>query len=322
MTIKTAKTKDKSLSQLPVAVLLFGPTASGKTGLSLPLAQQFGGEIINADSRQVYRHMPIITAMPEPHEFAAAPHHLFDFLEPDQALSAVAWGGLAVRAARDIWARNKVPFFVGGTGFYLKYLTDGLSPIPPTDSATLEGLMAEVNAVGLAALYGELEQADPVLAARLAPGDTHRIVRGLAVVRTTGVPLSVWQEKPVEKPVAARFIKLALCPPREVLYKRIHDRFDTMLSNGLVAEVEAVFARGYLPTLPALTSIGFPVYFEALEGRMSLDAAHEKVLQHMRNYAKRQTTWLRRSYHPDHVFDSADAAEAAGWLEERLASRA
>ena len=301
----------------PLAVLLFGPTASGKTGLSLPLAHHFKGEIINADSRQVYRHMPILTAMPEAHELAAAPHHVFDFLEPDESLSVVRWGALALSAAEDIWQRGGVPFFVGGTGFYLNYLTNGLSPIPATTEGMFEALKAEVTDKGLGPLYDELKAGDPTLAARLAPNDTQRIMRGVAVLRETDKPLSAWQRLPLERPYEARYLKLGLCPPREVLYKRIHDRFDVMLQNGLMDEVTAIYNAGWDPTLPALSSIGFPVYFDYFEGKISLDAAHDKVLQHMRNYAKRQSTWMRHTYAPDKLLTSSDTAEATGWLEEQ-----
>jgi tRNA dimethylallyltransferase len=304
------------------AVLLFGPTASGKTGLSLPLAQAFGGEVINADSRQVYRHMPIITAMPEPHEFAAAPHHLFDYLEPDDRLSVVDWGQQATAVAQAVWARGGIPFFVGGTGFYLRYLTHGLSPVPPTTAAQLAALNAEAAAGGLAPLRAELARVDPDLAARLAPNDTQRTLRGVAVWRATGRPLSDWQREPHQKPLAGRLLRVALCPPRDVLYKRIHDRFEGMLAKGLVAEAEALYAKGYARDLPALSSIGLPLYYDAFEGRLPLERAHDKVLQHMRNYAKRQTTWLRNSYAADTLLDSADAAEAQGWLQKYLPAKA
>lgn len=280
------------------ALIIFGPTASGKTSLGINLAQELNGVIINADSRQIYQEMPIITAMPTAEEFDAAEHLLFDFLKPGEPFSVDQYIGKAKEAISNVTARGKLPIFVGGTGFYLKVLTDGISPVPPIPPVLVESLTAQAETEGTPSLHAQLQKVDPVLAKRLEANDMQRVIRGLAVYQHTKKTLSSYQQLPAEKPFPdINFIKIALIPPRETLYKRIHDRFDVMVQDGVLEEAKMLYDKGYRFDNQALTSLGLKELFHYLDGKIDLETAKEKTLQQMRNYAKRQTTWLRNQYH-------------------------
>lgn len=283
------------------AVVLFGPTAAGKTAASLHLAQALNGQIINADSRQIYQEMPIITAMPTAEEQAAAPHHMFDFLAPDKTFSVGQWLQMARDHAEAIWAEGGLPIFVGGTGFYLKTLMDGISPMPETDTKLQMALEAEADAKGLAPMYAALQKLDPLWAEKVEPTDRQRILRGHLAYLQTGKPLSEWHQLPPQGALEADFVCLAISPPRDVLNARIHNRFLKMIDEGVVDEAKHLYDK-YMKhndrdnVAPSLKSIGLPVYAEYFEGYIFLDEAHQTVVQQMRQYAKRQRTWLRNSY--------------------------
>lgn len=291
----------------PKAVVLFGPTAAGKTAASLHLAQALNGEIINADSRQIYQEMPIITAMPTAKEQASAPHHMFDFLAPDKPFSVGQWRAMAAQNAEEIWAKGKTPLFVGGTGFYLKTLMEGISPMPETDTALQLTLENEVDEKGLEVMYAELQKLDPEWAAKITPHDRQRIVRGHLAYRQTGKTLTAWHKLPPKGALEADFVCLAISPARDVLNARIHNRFLAMIDDGVVAEAEKLYhtymhaaAHGQRRNVaPSSKSIGLPVYADYFEGKITLNEAHETVEQQMRGYAKRQRTWLRNSYPND-----------------------
>ena len=296
-----------------LAVVLFGPTAAGKTAASLRLAAAVGGEIINADSRQLYQDMPIITAMPTAAERAVVPHHLFEVLPPLADFSVNDWLQQVHQIAAGIWARGGVPFIVGGTGFYLDVLMRGISPVPATDSALLADLEAAYSQEGWAAMLARLRAVDATAAAQLKAGDKQRLLRALAVYEGTGRPLSSWQQIPREGALPAQFLKLAVCPPRPVLYQRITDRYTDMLAQGLLAELEGLYKnyQTYLDdparTLPgALSSIGLPEFAAYFKGEKSLEDVNAITLQKMRNYAKRQTTWLRHNYVADILAETGD----------------
>ncbi len=283
------------------AVILFGPTGSGKTAASLEIAKKFSGQIINADSRQIYKEMPIITAMPTAVEQGMVPHHLFEILEPDISFSVTQWLDLAKQKAEEIWQQGGIPIFVGGTGFYLKVLMKGISPIPEADTNLQTEYQYILEEKGIDALYKELENIDPEWAGNVTPQDTQRILRGLIVYKQTGKKLSEWQSEPLTGALDADFLCLAISPPREILNARIHKRFSMMIENGVVDEVRTLYDR-YMQNLsninmyPALKSIGLPIYADFFEGRISLTDAHAISEQQTRRYAKRQRTWLRNSY--------------------------
>lgn len=290
-----------------MAIVLFGPTASGKTGLSIELAKAYNAVIVNIDSRQLYKEMPIISAMPSDDEFAQADHRLFDFLKPDESFDVMRYLNVAKAEAEKIWASGKIPLFVGGTGFYVKTLVEGISPMPEVSQDELQALTAECEEKGLAVLWEETKLADPEWIAKIEENDRHRMLRSLAVYRKTGKPLTQWQTLPKEGALDAKVLQIALIPEREVLYNRINTRYENMIDAGIVEEMKALKEKGYSATLPALTSIGIPEYFAYLEGEVALDAAHEKVATKQRQYAKRQCTWLRNQYNADIILDSASA---------------
>ena len=292
------------------AILLYGPTAAGKTGASLHLAKEFSGEIINADSRQIYQGMPIITAMPSADEQAQAPHHLFDFLPPTESFSVGRWLTLAKEKAEEIWARGGVPIFVGGTGFYLRVLREGISPMPETDTDILNSYQSRLEREGNEKLYEELKKIDPTWAAKTSPEDSHRLLRGLSIYKQTGKTLSQWQEEPLAGALQADFLALAISPERDVLNERIHLRYQIMVEEGVLDEARNLYDK-YLKDLnpenvppPALKSIGLFDYADYFSGKITEQEAHDRVAQQMRKYAKRQRTWLRNSYGPDEVFEN------------------
>lgn len=289
------------------AITIFGPTASGKTSLGINIAQQLNGIIINADSRQIYQEMPIITAMPSKEEFASATHLLFDFLKPGEPFSVDEYILKAKKECKAIFQNNKLPIFVGGTGFYLKVLMEGLSPIPAIPHEIINELTQKAQEHGTSSLHKQLESIDPTIAAKLEPEDSHRVIRAISVYMHTNNTLTSYQNLPLEPPMPdVSFIKVAIIPKREILYKRIHDRFDIMLKEGVVEEAQHLYEKGYIFNNQALTSLGLKELFSYIEGQTSLDEACDKTLQQMRRYAKRQTTWLRNQYKADILLESCE----------------
>jgi len=298
----------------PLALALTGPTASGKTGAALALAQAWasrgGVEIISVDSALVYRGMDIGTAKPTPHELASVPHHLIDVRDPLQAYSAAEFVRDAESLMQHIRARGRLPLLVGGTMLYFKTLLEGLSDMPPADAEIRAQLQEDLKQHGLEALYQHLQTIDPVTAARLAPADTQRILRALEVWRLTARPISSFQIR--GKPVAWRndVAMISLEPvERSWLHTRIEQRFDQMLEQGLVAEVQALRARGDLHAdLPSMRCVGYRQVWEALEQSTPLDVMRDKGIAATRQLAKRQITWLRSMPHRHAV--AADAHDA------------
>lgn len=292
---------------LPPVLVLFGPTASGKSGLALALAEALNGEIINADSRQIYSGMPIITACPTADDYARIPHHLYEFLQPDVRYSAGDYAKASTARIDAVQARGKTAIVVGGTGFYLRALMEGISPIPEVPLGVAAAAEAEV-AESPPKAYERLQTLDAPWAACIHPTDCQRIARGLAVYDATGTPLSTWQEAP-RQAAPFRFIKLALCPPREVLHARIAARWQQMLEEGLLEEIRALQHVGYAATLPALTGLGVAELYRHLDGELTLEQAVELGIISHRQYAKRQVTWLNNQYAAAHTFTTANPAE-------------
>jgi tRNA dimethylallyltransferase len=270
-----------------------GPTGVGKSDLAVAAALRLGGEIVNADSMQVFRHLPIGTAGPTPHQLAAVPHHLFAFLEPDQDPDAGAYARLAADAIADIAARGRVPIVAGGTFFWMRALFDGLSDMPEVAPEARERVAATLLRDGVETLHARLAAVDPATAARLQPRDTQRVARALEVFEATGTPLSAFQARPPRPAVEADVLRVALVRPREDLYRRIEARVDRMLEDGLVAEVRAVLARGFPPDVRPLRASSLKPVVDHVLGRIDLESARALVAQGHRNYAKRQLTWLR-----------------------------
>ncbi len=273
-------------------LLIMGPTASGKSALALALAERLGGEIVNADSMQVYRDFRILSARPSLEEEALAPHHLYGHVDAAELYSTGRWLTDALAAITEICARGATPILVGGTGLYFKALTQGLVDIPAADPETRAALRERAEREGAPALHAELATRDPQTAARLKPNDAPRILRALEVLETTGESISTLQTNTKPALAADEWRGLVLTPDREKLYATINARFDAMLNAGAIDEVRAFAARNHDPTLPAMKAHGAPALGAYLRGEITLKEAAEIGKRDTRRYAKRQFTWI------------------------------
>jgi tRNA dimethylallyltransferase len=277
-------------------ILIAGPTASGKSGLALVLAEKLGGTVINADSMQVYRELRVLTARPTPEDEARAPHMLYGFVGGAEAYSAGRYAADAAEAIAETQGAGRVPIVVGGTGLYFKALLEGLSPIPAADPevrAFWRGEAARRPAVELHAL---LKERDPETAARLMPTDPQRIVRALEVLESTGRSLAAWQREPGRPVLAtADVVRLLLLPERTGHGAVIDQRFEAMLAAGVLEEVRGLVALGLSTELPIMRAHGVPALAAHIRGTLTLEEAAAAAKSDTRRYAKRQLTWLRRN---------------------------
>lgn len=277
------------------AVLIAGPTASGKSALALKLAEELGGTVINADSMQVYDGLRILSARPSPEEEARAPHRLYGHVAPSERYTVARWLIDATRAISEVREEGRVPIVVGGTGLYFKALTEGIAAVPPIPDELRDRLAAEAEVEGIPALHARLATLDDEAASRLSPNDTTRVLRALEVVEATGRPLADWQREEGAPPVIelAEARTIVLEPDRAELYARIDRRFDMMVAAGALEETRALLARGLAPSLPAMKAIGIREFAAHLAGTLSLEDAIAKAKMESRRYAKRQGTWFR-----------------------------
>lgn len=275
-------------------LLIAGPTASGKSALALALAEQFGGEIINADSMQVYRDLRVLTARPTPDEEGLVPHHLFGSVDGAVNYSVGRWLADAVRCLEAIRMRGRIPVFAGGTGLYFKALLEGLSEIPPVPDAVRDQVRSDAQRLTSIDLHARLQALDPASAERIRPNDRLRTLRALEVQAATGRSILAYREGARVAPLAdLRTRRLFLVSPREVLVRRIDERFRTMIAHGALAEVDALAARGLDPMLPVMRAHGVPWLLRHREGVLDLEAAIAGGQADTRRYAKRQMTWFR-----------------------------
>ncbi|HET7771455.1 MAG TPA: tRNA (adenosine(37)-N6)-dimethylallyltransferase MiaA [Chloroflexota bacterium] len=289
----------------PLVVALVGPTATGKTALSLALAELLPVEVVSADSRMVYRWMDIGTAKPSEDERRRVPHHLVDVADPDEQYTLAIYQQHALAAIDRIHQRGRLPRLVGGTGLYVRAVCDGLQiPAVPPDAAYRAELEARVARDGWEPLRDALEAVDPVSAERIEPRNVRRVIRALEVHRATGVPFSVWQRR---APVSfeTRFVGLDL--ERDALYERIDARVDEQIAAGLIDEVSRLVERGYDSRHPSMTGFGYRELAAHLRGNLSRALAIDQYKQATRHYARRQLTWFR----PD---------ERITWLDARTAT--
>jgi tRNA dimethylallyltransferase len=277
----------------PAALLIAGPTASGKSALALAVAERVGGTVINADSMQVYRDLRIITARPTPQEEAQVPHRLYGVRPAAEAASVAWWRGAALAAMDEARAAGRLPILCGGTGMYFAALTQGLSDIPPVPAPAREEARRLLAEEGPAALHARLAMADPQTAARLGPSDSQRIARAFEVWRGTGRGLAAWQAGGGSGPAPWRFAAILIDPPRDALRAAIAERWDAMLAAGAVEEVSALVAQGLDPALPAMRAHGVPELAAMLAGRMMPAEASRRAVLHTGQYTKRQATWFR-----------------------------
>lgn len=272
-----------------------GPTASGKTGLSLALAAALPVEIISVDSAQVYRGMDIGTAKLDAATRARVPHHLVDILDPIEIYSAARFRDDALRLIGEIRQRGRTPLLVGGTMLYYRALQQGLSELPSADALLRKGLEEDASRLGWPAMHARLAQRDPTTAARLHPNDQQRVQRALEIIELTGLSPAKFYAAPKGGGIEGKIIKIALNPPqRSELHERIESRFRQMMREGFMEEVMRLKARGDLnDDLPAIRAVGYRQIWEHLNGRSSLEEAVQRGIAATRQFAKRQLTWLR-----------------------------
>ncbi len=278
----------------PEAILIAGPTASGKSALALELAAKTGGVIVNADSMQVYRDLRVVTARPTVEEEQRAPHRLYGHVDAAENYSVGRWCVDAQAALAEIQKVGRVPIVVGGTGLYFKALTQGLAAVPPIPADVRTAVRERLKSEGIASLFAELQQRDPAAAKRLMPGDRSRVARALEVIMATGRSLSDWHREGMPAVLDAhKTLKVFLATERTELYRRIDARFDGMLARGALDEVTKLAARGLDPALPAMKAHGVPWLIRHLRGEIGLDEAAECGKRDTRRYTKRQETWFR-----------------------------
>jgi tRNA dimethylallyltransferase len=301
------------------AILIMGPTASGKSAMALDLAESFGGEIVSVDSAQIYRGMDIGSAKPDAATRARIAHHLVDILDPTESYSAARFARDALTAVEAIRVRGRVPILVGGTMLYFRALLEGLSALPGADPKVRSALDERAAREGWPALHAELARVDPASAERLEPGDAQRIQRALEVWQVTGVPLSSLQGHRRAAQSLGPTVRLALIPSdRARLHAAIAERFDAMLAAGLVDELRTLRARYRLtPNLPSMRCIGYRQAWAYLEGEIDKAALRARGIAATRQLAKRQFTWLRST--PAHRFDPF-AGDIAGAVTALVAS--
>jgi len=274
------------------AVLIAGPTASGKSAAALALAEQLRGAVINADSMQVYRELRTLTARPSKDDEARVPHRLYGHVPVRERYSAGRYQDEATRALAEIRGQRLLPIFVGGTGLYFAALTEGLSPIPAVPQEVRDSVRLRFEEQGRDAFFADLVQRDPASAAKLRPSDTQRLLRAADVLEATGRSLSAWQELSGKPGLAGlRLARFVTTPSRAVLAARINDRFETMAKGDGLKEASSL--RGLDPSLPAARALGLPQLWAHLDGECDLETAIEQAKLATRQYAKRQLTWFR-----------------------------
>ena len=283
------------MSKKTPLVVVLGPTASGKTEIAVYLAKTFNGEIIGADSMQVYKSMDIATAKPGEKEMGGVAHHLIDFLEPGESFSVAGYVELAKKAVAGVYKRGKLPVLCGGTGLYISSLVDNISFEGHTGQSEIrKRLQAVLEEKGALYLHGELSKCDPVLAEKLHPNNTGRVLRALEVFGNTGVPMSEHQKKARGNPPEYDLCMIGLFyRDRQKLYDRIGARVDAMMKQGLLMEAKALFDAGQMGGT-ARQAIGYKELENFFNGRETKDAAIEAIKRETRRYAKRQMTWFRR----------------------------
>lgn len=276
----------------PVATIA-GPTGVGKTAVAIDLARRLGGEIVGADSVQLFRHMDIGSAKPTAAERAAAPHHMIDVADPDEPWDAARYAREARARVAEIHRRGRIPLVAGGTGLYIRALTEGIFPAGGSDPELRRRLRDEAETRGAPALHRRLAERDPEAAGRIHPNDAFRIVRALEVIAATGRPLSAHQADHGFRDAPYRLFRIGLFREREALYERIETRVDAMLEEGLLDEVRGLLDRGYGPELKPMGAIGYRHMVDFIRGRFDWAETVRLLKRDTRRYAKRQLTWFR-----------------------------
>lgn len=276
---------------MPPLLVVVGPTAAGKTGLAIRLAEEFGGEIVSADSRQIYRRMDVGTAKPTPEQQSRVPHHLLDVVDPDQSLSLAQFQQMAYAAIEGILARRRLPLLVGGTGQYVMAVVEGWQvPRVPPDEALRQALYGKAREEGAEAVHALLRSRDPVAAGRIDPRNVRRVIRALEVSQSTGRPFSAQQHK---EPPPYRPFFVGLTLPRPLLYRRIDARVEAMMAAGLEAEVRGLVEAGYSFGLPAMSGVGYGQFAPYYAGEATLAEVEQEIKRASRRFVRHQGNWFR-----------------------------
>ena len=294
-------------ASLPPLIVILGPTAVGKTALSLRMAEAFNGEIVSADSRLFYRGMDIGTAKPTPAEMSAVPHHLIDVAEVDEVWSLGKFKRRAIKVIDAVHQRGGVPFLVGGTGQFIRAITEGwVVPELPADEQMREVLTRWADEIGPEGLYERLEVVDPAATEKILPGNLRRTVRAFEVIFHTGQKFSALRQR---EPVPYRILQIGLDRPRPVIDTRIEQRVDAMMAAGFLEEVAGLLAKGYSPELSSMSAIGYSQLADHLAGETSLEEAVEETKKVTKKFYRRQMTWFKRSNPQIHWFNLEENPE-------------
>ena len=277
----------------PKVIIVCGPTGIGKTSFAIQLAKSFGGEIIGADSMQIYRHMDIGTAKPTPAERSMVRHHMLDIVDPDEPFDAESYASLSLSIVTTLQDKQVLPFVVGGTGLYIKSLIFGLFDARPADEQVRLRLKQEAEEEGTGSLLQRLMRVDPVTARKLHVNDTYRITRALEVYETTGIPISDYRQRHRFQESRLTTLKFGLHMNREQLYDRIDERVERMIDAGFLDEVRHLRAAGYSGELKSMQSIGYRHLVDFLDGRLAWPETIRTLKRDTRRYAKRQMTWFK-----------------------------
>ncbi len=309
-----------------IIIAIVGATASGKSALAIrlaagQLADGRGGEIVNADSMQLYQGLPILTACPEQSDMMAIPHHGYGWLDASARCSVGRWLGVTRNYISDIHSRGKIPILVGGTGLYFRAAMEGIAAIPDVPLSYRREASQQLADMGGAGFRAMLAGHDPDIAQRLNDGDSQRLVRAMEVFMATGVPLSQWQKTPPSGAIKGRYIIIRVAPPRSELYGRIDQRYPDMVHGGGLAEVKALLARGLDKTLPLMKAVGLPPLMDYCEGHISLDTAIALGCRDTRRYAKRQMTWFNNQLQDNFCEDSGFGEQFSKSFIEKILSK-
>lgn len=289
--------RDEKAERMPLIVVA-GPTASGKSALAIAIAEAFDGEVINADSMQVYRELEILTARPGAGDLGRVPHRLYGFRSLADPCSAVAWRDLAVATISQVHAAGRLPVLCGGTGFYIRALLEGIAAVPEIPEAARVSAREAHAALGGARFRARLAEKDPVVAARLADGDSQRLIRAWEVIEATGRSLADWQADDQGTKTGFETFSVVLMPERSELYAACDGRFGEMVRRGALEEARRVAALGIDPALPGMKALGLPELMSHAREEITLEEAIERARQATRRYAKRQMTWFRHQIVP------------------------
>ena len=317
-----AEAGERPPERRPAAVIVAGPTASGKSALALDLAEAFDGLVINADSMQVYRGLRVLTARPDKAATERAPHALYGVLAPDDPCSAGRWRKMALRQIESAHRAGRLPILVGGSGLYLRALELGLSPIPPIPTEIHKAAMQRHRELGGPAFHAALAERDPAVAARLNPRDQFRLIRAWEVLEATGRSIGKWQRMAGQPGLSYRRLRFVTLPPRDQLYDNCERRFEAMMEAGAPNEVRRLLERRLDPELPIMKAVGVRELGHFLAGEWGAERAVMAAQQKTRNYAKRQVTWLRNQMLAGTQEQYAElVASAPPWASETADAR-